>query len=333
LLLASTAIAQVPPRDQPPAHVEAAMLEAQLTSEIAAEGLTVARAMKLAMFQEKRGAAAEAEATLLGARKLFPIDRPLATALAGHYVRQGKSARAMEVLEEQARLTPDDRNLYYMIATHYEELVRKGAGPDDEKRAYIMKGIAAVDRAITLDPASSEALAYKNILLRHQARLEPDPATQRMLTEQADALRTQAIELQKQRATPGAGGAPSIDPSGPPPPPPPPPPTRPPCDRGVLATMQAPVRVGGNIQAPTKLRDVRPVYPIDAQVAKIQGVVIVEAIIDESGRVAQACVLRSIPLLDDPALNAVAQWEFTPTLLNGAPVPVIMTVTVNFTLQ
>jgi TonB family protein len=331
LLLASTAIAQVPPRDQPPAHVEAAMLEAQLTSEIAAEGLTVARAMKLAMFQEKRGAAAEAEATLLGARKLFPIDRPLATALAGHYVRQGKSARAMEVLEEQARLTPDDRNLYYMIATHYEELVRKGAGPDDEKRAYIMKGIAAVDRAITLDPASSEALAYKNILLRHQARLEPDPATQRMLTEQADALRTQAIELQKQRQPQPAPVVVGAEVT--PPPPPPPPPTRPPCDRGAMATTQPPVRVGGNIQPPTKLRDVRPVYPIDAQVAKIQGVVIVEAIIDESGRVAQACVLRSIPLLDDPALNAVAQWEFTPTLLNGAPVPVIMTVTVNFTLQ
>jgi TonB family protein len=308
------------------------MLEAQLTSEIAAEGLTVERAMKLAMYQEKRGAAAEAEATLLGARKLFPIDRPLATALAGHYVRQGKSVRAVEVLEEQARLTPDDRSVHYMIATFYEELVRKGAGPDGEKRAYIMKGIAAVDRAIALDPVSSEALAYKNLLLRHQARLEPDPAAQRMLTEQANALRTQAMELQKQQATPGAGAARTTDP-WPQPPPPPPPPTRPPCDRGVLATMQAPVRVGGNIQPPTKLRDVRPVYPIDAQVARVQGVVIVEAIIDESGRVVQACVLRSIPLLDDPALNAVAQWEFTPTLLNGAPVPVIMTVTVNFTLQ
>jgi hypothetical protein len=51
------------------------------------------------------------------------------------------------------------------------------------------------------------------------------------------------------------------------------------------------------------------------------------------GKVADAKVLRSIPLLDSAALDAVRQWEFTPTLLNGVPVPVIMTVTVNFTLQ
>ena len=60
---------------------------------------------------------------------------------------------------------------------------------------------------------------------------------------------------------------------------------------------------------------------------------ILEATIDPEGHVAGAKVLRSIPQLDDAALAAVRQWEFTPTLLNGAPVPVIMTVTVNFTLQ
>jgi protein TonB len=101
----------------------------------------------------------------------------------------------------------------------------------------------------------------------------------------------------------------------------------------VSATLQAPVRVGGNIRPPTKVHDARPVYPIEAQDARVQGVVIVEATIDESGRVVQACVLRSIPMLDEAALQAVGQWEFTPTLLNGNPVPVIMTVTVNFTLQ
>jgi periplasmic protein TonB len=49
--------------------------------------------------------------------------------------------------------------------------------------------------------------------------------------------------------------------------------------------------------------------------------------------VQDARVLRSIPLLDAAALDAVKQWEFTPTLLNGVPVPVIMTVTVQFTLS
>src|SRR5437867_309425 len=105
-----------------------------------------------------------------------------------------------------------------------------------------------------------------------------------------------------------------------PPPPPPPPPA-------------APVRVGGNIRAPQKTKDVKPTYPAIAQSARVQGVVIIEATIGPTGLVQEAKVLRSIPLLDAAALDAVKQWVFTPTLLNGVPVPVIMTVTVNFTLQ
>ena len=64
----------------------------------------------------------------------------------------------------------------------------------------------------------------------------------------------------------------------------------------------------------------------------MSGVVILEAVIGVDGRVADAKVLRSIPLLDQAAVDAVRQWVYTPTLLNGVPVPVIMTVTVNFTL-
>jgi protein TonB len=61
--------------------------------------------------------------------------------------------------------------------------------------------------------------------------------------------------------------------------------------------------------------------------------VIIEATIGPDGAVDNAKVLRSIPLLDEPALDAVRRWEFTPTLLNGVAVPVIMTVTVNFSLK
>jgi protein TonB len=66
---------------------------------------------------------------------------------------------------------------------------------------------------------------------------------------------------------------------------------------------------------------------------RVQGLVIVEATIGRDGRVTEARLLRSIPMLDQAALDAVNQWEFTPTLLNGVPVPVIMTLTVNFTLS
>jgi protein TonB len=65
----------------------------------------------------------------------------------------------------------------------------------------------------------------------------------------------------------------------------------------------------------------------------VQGVVIVEAIIDAAGDVVEARVLRSIPLLDEAALEAVQQWRFTPTVVDGVPQAVVMTVTVNFTLQ
>jgi len=95
----------------------------------------------------------------------------------------------------------------------------------------------------------------------------------------------------------------------------------------------AAVRVGGKIKAPTKIKDVVPVYPTAARSAGAQGVVIVEATIGADGKVQDAKVLRSIPLLDQAALDAVRQWEFTPTRLNGKPVPVIMTVTVNFKLK
>ena len=79
--------------------------------------------------------------------------------------------------------------------------------------------------------------------------------------------------------------------------------------------------------------NVRPVYPVDAQAARIQGIVIIEAIIDRDGYVRDAKVLRSVAMLDDAAITAVRQWQFTPTLLNGVPVEVVMTVTVNFTLS
>ncbi len=94
-----------------------------------------------------------------------------------------------------------------------------------------------------------------------------------------------------------------------------------------------PVRVGGAIRAPQKLREVSPVYPPIAQSARVQGIVIIEATIGADGQVTHARILRSVALLDQAAIDAVRQWQFTPTLLNGVPVPVIMTVTVNFTLR
>ena len=79
--------------------------------------------------------------------------------------------------------------------------------------------------------------------------------------------------------------------------------------------------------------DVRPVYPEDAQAAGISGIVILGIVIGEDGSVIDTEVLRSIPELDQAAIDAVNQWLFEPTLLNGEPVEVEMSVTVQFTLS
>ena len=102
----------------------------------------------------------------------------------------------------------------------------------------------------------------------------------------------------------------------------------------VTPALQAPraYRPGGDIREPRKIRDAPAVYPEVARAAKIEGVVILEATIDERGVVTDARVLRSVPLLDAAALTALKQWRYTPTLLNGVPVRVLMTVTFRFSL-
>jgi protein TonB len=93
------------------------------------------------------------------------------------------------------------------------------------------------------------------------------------------------------------------------------------------------VRVGGQIKEPKKLKNVNPAYPDIAKQARVQGVVILECTISPQGKVTDVKILRGIPLLDAAAIEAVKQWVYSPTLLNGVPVPVIMTVTVNFRLS
>ncbi|HEV8396239.1 MAG TPA: TonB family protein [Vicinamibacterales bacterium] len=114
-------------------------------------------------------------------------------------------------------------------------------------------------------------------------------------------------------------------PEAPPPPPPPPPPP---------AAPRAPVRIGGQIQPPTLIRRVEPAYPPMAVSAHVQGTVILEAVVDESGAVTDVKVLRSgNPLLDREALIAVRQWRYSPVVLNGTPVRFVLSVVLSFSLQ
>ena len=94
--------------------------------------------------------------------------------------------------------------------------------------------------------------------------------------------------------------------------------------------VTAPLRVGIQIEAPRKIRHVDPTYPELAKAAGVAGIVILECVIDREGRIADVRVLKGHALLNRAAVDAVREWTYRPSLRNGVPVPVVMTVTVRF---
>jgi len=99
------------------------------------------------------------------------------------------------------------------------------------------------------------------------------------------------------------------------------------------ATQPATLRVGQGVREPKRIAGGMPEYPALARSARVEGVVLLEAVINERGQVGRIRILKSVPLLDAAATGAVQEWRYTPTLLNGVPVSVILTITINFTLH
>jgi protein TonB len=100
-----------------------------------------------------------------------------------------------------------------------------------------------------------------------------------------------------------------------------------------VATGPTKIRVGGNVQATNLITQVRPVYPPAAKEQRIQGAVKLEATIGPDGKVEDLRVVSGHPLLVQAALDAVKDWVYRPTLLNGNPVTVVTSIDVNFTLS
>ena len=94
----------------------------------------------------------------------------------------------------------------------------------------------------------------------------------------------------------------------------------------------APLAVGGRVAVPQRMVTAQPVYPAFAKTARVQGVVEVSIVIDSKGNVTKTQVVKSIPQLDRAAIDAVRQWKYAPTLVDGAAVPVTMIVQVAFTM-
>jgi protein TonB len=110
---------------------------------------------------------------------------------------------------------------------------------------------------------------------------------------------------------------------------PPPPPVK---EAPKAATPQR-IRVGGNVQQANLIRKVQPVYPPLAKQARIQGTVRFTAIIGKDGTIQNLQLVTGHPLLVEAARQAVSQWQYKPTLLNGEPVEVVTQIDVNFTLS
>src|SRR4029077_11501187 len=100
---------------------------------------------------------------------------------------------------------PKDPQGYHLIATYYQEKVSKDHRLGTaEKKSYIAQGLEADDKALQLNPEYTEAMVYKNILLRLQGNEEPDMKKRDLLYKQADELRDKAIQMRKKKATGGS---------------------------------------------------------------------------------------------------------------------------------
>jgi tetratricopeptide (TPR) repeat protein len=159
----------------------------------------------LAKLYEDAGRFDEAERVLLQAKSSAPNQPDPLSQLANFYNKRGEFDKAVQAYEEQTKLVPNDPQVYWRLSAFYYEKVSKDYRiPPKQQVEYIDRGLAAADKALSIKKDFVEALTYKNLLLRQQARLEKDPAKQKALIAQADDLLNQAKELNKLKQK-GAG--------------------------------------------------------------------------------------------------------------------------------
>ena len=157
---------------------------------------------QLAKLYEDAGVSEEAERILLAAKTNKPSEPAVYTTLAGFYNRQGHFDKTIGALEERAAKEPNNPEAFHTIAVYYwDEAYRDFRLKEAEKKAFVEKGVEAVDRALQIKADYLEALVYKNLLLRLEANMEKDVTKQQALLKQADQLRDKAEELRKKKAT------------------------------------------------------------------------------------------------------------------------------------
>jgi TonB family protein len=180
--------------------------------------------------------------------------------------------------------------------------------------SLIADGISNLEKALEIDPQYDDAMAYVNLFIRERADLRDTPEEFKRDVELADHWIEKALAAKRSKASAPA----SLYAAAPPPPPPP----------GNQPEAQR-IRVGGKVMEANLIRKVEPIYPE----ARIEGTVRFTAIIGKDGRVMDLTLISGHPILLNSAMQAVKQWEYKPTLLNGQPVEVLTQIDVNFTLK
>jgi len=156
----------------------------------------------LARLYDDAGEPAEAERIYIAAKDARPNDPAVYMSLAAHYNQLGQFDKTIEALEQRAAKEPDNPEAFQTIASYYWDKANKDSRlRDNEKRDYVLKGIASVDRALQIKPDYAEGMVYKGLLLRLQANLEKDAAKQQALLKEAVSLHDKAEELRKKRAS------------------------------------------------------------------------------------------------------------------------------------
>ncbi len=183
--------------------------------------------------------------------------------------------------------------------------------------ALIEDGIAHLEKAIDLDPEYDDAMAYMNLLFRERADLAASAEQYRREIATADEWLRKALDIRKQKSPPPQASPEALQPEPPPA-----------ATEARLSAAPTRIQVGASIQEAKLIHHVNPIPPADAP--RVSGTVKLRIIVDTQGQVSDIELVSGHPLLVPAAMDAVRQWVYQPTLLNGKPVEVITTVDVFF---
>ncbi len=268
---------------------------------------------------------------------------------------QGDIQQAGHLLEQTRAAFPDDRSAAAQLAAFnhrgaarlWERLSRSPELDAPTRLARLEDAAGAESRALAIDPDLTEALVTKELIVRALADAEQNATRRAALLTEANDLRARAARPRQglglaavargparspgaaagmgsewlrppSRSYRGVGGAPV---------------PAPPPDAPAAAPSDAAPPVGVEFPPPRRVKYVAPVYPQDAIEMNVEGTVAIEVRIDEQGKVVEAKVVQSVPLLDEAALAAVRQWEYAPTVAGGKAIAIAARVTVGFTLK